>query len=169
MKNMSEKRLVIDGLELNYSGMFELEELLRKIDSLTAERGYVKNEKKRTEITRSYGKEFNIELRPTKKKTDYFTLMIKMRISITNLREVIVEKQGAKTKLNKGNVKIIFDAWTTSYYEGIWEQKPLFYYLRHLFEKAIYQFHTDEHIKELSDDCHYIYNNVKSFLELYEL
>ena len=46
---MTTKRLVVDGLELNYDGMFSLKSLLDNIDKSLSSRGYAKNEKRRTE------------------------------------------------------------------------------------------------------------------------
>ncbi len=74
MRNMSEKKLYLDGLELTYEGLFNLNELLKAIDVMIKDRGYVKGEKRREEVIKSTGREFSIELRPVKKKTDYFVL-----------------------------------------------------------------------------------------------
>ena len=163
---MSEKKLYLDGLELNYEGLFDLKALLKTIDGLVKQRGYGKGEKRREELIRAGGREFSMELRPVKKKTDYFVLMVKMRISITNMTDVEVVKDDARTIMNKGKVNILFDAWTTTDYELRWEQKPLFYFLRNLFERGIYKFHTDRYSDELIDDTHFIYNNIKAFLNL---
>ena len=163
---MSEKRIICDGLEINYKGLFEINDLLRKIDEITATRGYAKFEKRREQLTRETHREFKMELRPTKKKSDYFALMIKIRMHITNMEDVEVTRDKIKMRLNKGNINMIFDAWTTTDYEWRWEQKPLFYFLRNIFERAIYKFHTDKHTGELDDDCHFIKNNIKAYLEL---
>ena len=166
MRNMSEKKLYLDGLELNYEGLFDINALLKAIDGIIKDRGYVKGEKRREEMIKAEGREFSMELRPVKKKTDYFVLMVKMRIHITNMTDVEVEKDDVRTMMNKGNISIIFDAWTTTDYELRWEQKPLFYFLRNLFERAIYKFHTDRYSDELIDDTHFFYNNIKAFLNL---
>lgn len=165
---MSEKQLVVDGLELKYSGIFDMNELLQTIDKYTGKRGYAKGEKRREEKVAPSGKEFSMELRHTKKKTDYFQLMIKMRLSITNLKDVEVVKDNIKKKMQQGNVLIIFDAWTTTDMEWRWEQKPLFIFFREIFERLIYKFHKDRYYNELSDDCHFVYENVKAHLNLFK-
>ena len=164
---MAEKKLIIDGLELHYKGLFDVNLLLKEIDKVIAERGYVKAEKRRAEIVTSTGKEFSMELRPTKMKTEFLKLMIKLRISITNMTEVEVLKDKVKTKLDKGDINIIFDAWTITDYEFRWEKKPAFYFLRTFFEKGIFKFHTDRYSNELMDDCHFVYNNIKAHLNLH--
>lgn len=163
---MTEKRLVVDGLELEYQGLFDLDALLKEIDKTTAEKGYSKSEKRRLEIARPEGKEFSIELRPSKSKSEYFILMLKIKVHITNIKEVEVLRGNKRTRMQEGKVSILFDAWTTTWYEFRWEQKPLFYFLRNLVDRFIYQFHTDANLGELSDDCHYVYNQVKAHLNL---
>ncbi len=169
MINMYEKKLYLDGLELTYEGLFELNSLLKTIDGLIKQRGYVKGEKRREEVIKATGREFSIEFRPVKKKTDYFVLMVKMRISITNMTDVEVVEDDVRTIMNKGDINIIFDAWTTTDYEFQWQQKPLFYFLRNLFERVIYKFHVDRYADELIDDTHFLYNNIKAFLNMSRL
>ena len=67
---MSEKKLYLDGLELIYEGLFNLNELLKAINAIVKDRGYVKGEKRREEVIKSTGREFSMELRPVKRKTD---------------------------------------------------------------------------------------------------
>jgi hypothetical protein len=164
---MPEKKIVIDGLELSYEGLFDLNDLLKAIDKYARERGYAKREKRRQEIVRPGGKEFSMELRPTKIKTEYYALMIKIRINITNLQEVEVLKNKVKTKLNKGNVSMVFDAWALTDFRRRWEQKPLYYFLRTLVDKFIYKFYSDKFHGELIEDCHFLHTNIKAYLNLH--
>ena len=165
---MTEKQLVVDALELKYSGIFDMNELFKTIDKYTGKRGYAKGEKRREEKVTPSGKELSMELRHIKKKSDYFQLMIKMRLSITNIKDVEVVKDNVKKRMQQGNILIIFDAWTTTDMEWRWEQKPWFVFARELFERVIYKFHTERHYDELSDDCHYVYENIKAHLNLHK-
>ena len=164
---MSEKRLVIDGLELHYEGLFDLNELLKAIDKFTAERGYAKAEKRRHETVTPSGKEFSMELRPFKVKTEYYTLLIKIRMNITGLKEVEVLEDSAKTKLNHGNISMIFDAWAVTDMKWRWGQKPIYYFFVILVDKFIYKFFSEKYHGELIEDTYYIYDNIKSHLNLH--
>jgi len=165
---MTEKRLVVDGLEFTYTGLFDLDALLKEIDKVSAEKGYTKNEKRRVEVAKPEGKEFSIELRPAKKKSDYFILMLKIRMTITEMKDVEVVRNKRTYRLQQGKIHVLLDAWTTTWYEFRWEQKPVFYFLRNLFDRFVYQFHTDAHLGEASDDCHYVYNQIKAHLNLHK-
>ena len=164
---MSEKRLVIDELELHYNGLFDINGLLKTIDAITIDKGYTKQEKRRTETVTPTGKEFYMELRPVKRKTAYYVLMIKLRISIGNMKEVEVIKDKTKVILNEGEIKILFDAWTTTDFEFRWEQKPIYYFLRNMFERVVYKIHTDRYLDELVDDCHFFHKNIKAYLNVH--
>lgn len=163
---MTEKKLVIDGLQLKYDGLFDLNKLLKEIDKRTSERGYTKAEKRRHEKVKPESKEFSIELRPSKIKTENDGLMIKIKMTITNLKEVEVLRDKVKTKLNKGNILMIFDAWKLSIHEKRWEHKPGFYFLRTLVDRFIYHF-RDEFEDELVEDTHYIHKEIKAHLQLH--
>lgn len=163
---MVEKNLVIDGLELKYKGLFNVKELFDEIDKIIKERGYSRFEKKREERIKPTGKEFSIELRPVKQKTQFYELMVKIRINIANLQDVEVVVDDTKRQMQQGEVDIIFDAWALTDFRGRWEQTPWFYILRALFEKAFFKVRTDKYIGELIEDVHYFYNNVRSHLHM---
>lgn len=164
---MPEKKIVIDGLELHYEGLFDLNDLLATIDKYSEEKGYVKREKRRQEIVTPSGKEFSIELRPTKIKTEYYVLMIKLRINITNMKEVEVLKNNVKTRMNEGKINMIFDAWVLTDYRKRWEQKPGFYFLRALVDRYIYKVYSEKYYGEVIDDTHFLHTNIKSYLMLH--
>ena len=164
---MSEKKLVVDGLELTYKGLFDLDGLLKKIDETTHTRGYAKVEKRRQELVKKEGKEFSMELRPTKIKSEYESIMIKIRLNITDLKEVEVLIDKKKNKLQEGNIAMVFDAWKTTDWKWRWEKKPGIYFLRTLVDKFIKRFHQGRHEGELIEDTQYVYTNVKGYLQLH--
>ena len=68
---MTEKNLIVDGLELHYKGLFDLQRLLKEIDRYSSERGYTKGEKRREEKITTSGKEFSMELRHIKRSEEH--------------------------------------------------------------------------------------------------
>lgn len=166
---MSEKSLVINGMQFNYKGVFEFDELIKAINKAVEERGYAKHEKKFEEKVKPEGKEMFIELRPRKAKTAYYQLMIKMRITMKNVTEVQVKLDDIPRKMNKGEINIIFDAWTTTDYENRWGNKPWFYFLKGIINKYIYKFPLEAGFSgEVADDTRYVYNQVRAALGLYK-
>jgi hypothetical protein len=165
---MTEKNLVIDGLELDYEGIFNMHDFLDKIDELAAKRGYAKSEKRREEHVYPSGKSFSIELKPTKVKNPDLWLTIKMRINIKDVKDTIVKREKRKVRLQKGKIHIIFDAWVFSTIEFKWEA-PWYTFFRKVFQKAFSLTHiiSAPETGEVSADCHYVYDNLRAFLNLY--
>ncbi|MFC1801639.1 hypothetical protein ACFLZB_04200 [Nanoarchaeota archaeon] len=166
---MSEKNLIVNNLQFSYKGIFEFGELLKVIYKSVEERGYAKHEKKHEEYVKPDGKEIYLELRPIKKKTEFFTLMVKLRITMSKIKEVDLVVDGYSRTFHQGDINIIFDCWTTTDYEGRWGQKAFYYFVRSLIDKYIYKFQMDEdYMGEGIADTKYIYNQIRSHLGLYK-
>lgn len=163
---MTEKNLVIDGLELDYEGVFDMGQLLAKIDEAASKKGYSSSEKRREEHVTPSGKEFHIELRPTKRMSEDDWLTIKMRIFITNLKDVAVVREKRKVKLQSGKIHIIFDSFVFGSHEWKWEA-PWFTFAKKLYEKIAYKIWTDKYEDLVSGDTHFVYDEIKGFLNLY--
>ena len=106
---MPETRNVIDKLRLTYEGLFSVPELYKLLENWFHEKGYDKRETKNMEKVTSEGKYIELVLQPWKKITDYAKIVMTVRIIMTDVKEVIVEKAGVKVKLNQGKVQFVFD------------------------------------------------------------
>ncbi|MBW2965839.1 hypothetical protein KY342_01905 [Candidatus Woesearchaeota archaeon] len=164
---MSEKKLIIDQLKLTFEGIFDLNGLYRTIDSWFYEKGYDKWERKNFEQVLPSGKDIELELLPWKKTTDYFKNIIRLRMRFTNVKDVEVEKQGVKLRLNQGRVMMIFDGYLVSDYEGKWEEKPMFFLIRTLFDKYVFKPYFSKFEKWVVNDVHDIHGRIQRFLNLY--
>lgn len=165
---MSELRLLVDHEKLNYEGLFNVTELYQLIDNFFREKGFDKREVMNEEHIRTEGKYIMIELMPWKKITDYINHIIRIEIKMFGIKDVEVEKDGHKIKLNKGRMNIIFDAYLETDYEHRWEQKPMFFFLRTIFDKFIYGIYTKEGAGELKATTYELKDVIKGFLNLYK-
>jgi len=164
---MAEKKLVIDQLRLNYEGLFDIPEMYKMIDGWFYEKGYDKYEKKNEEQVLPTGKEIIIDLRPWKKITDYAKNEIRIRIFMHHVKEIDIEKEGAKVTMHQGQIQMIFDGYLETDYENKWENKPIYFFLRTLFDKYIYKGYTSKFEDRLVNDVHDIHTRIKSFLNVY--
>src|SRR3989344_7031639 len=121
---MSEKKLVVDQLKLTYSGLFDFYGLYHMIDGFFYEEGYDRMEKKNYEQVLPSGKDIELDMRPWKKQTDYAKSIIQIRIIVTELKDVEIEKEGVKHKINQGNILIIINSFLDTDYENRWESSP---------------------------------------------
>jgi hypothetical protein len=164
---MAEREIVVDKMRLTYEGLFEATELYRHIDEWCRSRGYDKCENKNIEKITPEGKYIEIEIEPWKKLTDYARAIIKLRIIMTDVKEVEVEKDGIKVRQNQGKIQLVFDGYLQTDYENRWEGSPLFYFLRTIWDKYIYKLYTETLKKNVLDDVNHLSSTIKSFLNLY--
>jgi len=164
---MAEKKLVIDQLKLTYEGIFDLNGVYRTIDAWFYEKGYDKYEKKNYEQVLPTGRDIEIELLPWKKTTDYFKNIIRVRMRFVNVKDVEVEKHGVKLKLQQGRIMMIFDAYLESDYEHRWDQKPMFFFIRTIFDKYIFRNYFKQAEKWLVNDLYQLHGRIQQFLNIY--
>ena len=169
MVNMAEREIIVDKMRLTYEGLLSVPELYTMIDEWFHEKGYDKRENKNIEVvTQDRIKFIELELEPWKKITDYAKNIIKMRILISDLKHVDVEIKGVKQKLTQGKVQIVFDAFLETDYESRWEGKPIFYFLRTLFDKYFYKPFTAGFETGVKQDTLDLHSRIKAFLNLYK-
>lgn len=164
---MAERELIVDHIRLEYEGLFDARELLSMIDRYFRDKGYDKRELRNIEQVKPEGKYVEIEYLPWKKTTDYVKNEIWIRLIMSDLKEVEVEKDGVKVKLNQGKIQFVFDGYLTTDYENRWEAKPTFFLVRTLFDKYFLKTYIDKYKGVLVDDVQLLHSTIKSFLNLY--
>ncbi|OYT32725.1 hypothetical protein DRJ22_01390 [Candidatus Woesearchaeota archaeon] len=164
---MAERHIVIEKERLNYEGLFNAKELFEIIKSWAADKGYWVVEKIHAESLKPEGKYIELVLDPVfKKLTDYAKSVIKIRIQMSEVKDVTVEIDKRKTKLQEGKIKIVFDGILETDYEHRWEMKPLFYVIRTLWEKYIYTPFISGFEKDIKRDLMKLKDDIKSYLNL---
>jgi hypothetical protein len=165
---MSEKKLVVEHLKLQYDGLFDATGLYQYIDDWLREKGFDKREVRNREHVTPEGKFVELELQPWKKITTYAQHIIRMEIRLTKLKEVEIEKEKHKIRLNKGKVAITFDGYLVTDYEHRWEQRPLYFFLRTIFDKFIYRSYTAQYEALLVETVNQLHSGIKAYLNMYK-
>jgi len=164
---MVERRIIVDRLKLGYKGLFKAEEVYKMVDKYFRERAYTKHELKNYEQVSPEGKTVTVIKEPYRKITDYAKYVVRVTIKMNDVKEVVVEKDGVKVKMNTGNIDLIFDGFLELDYEKRWENKPMFYFLRALFDQFVFKVHTEKYEAGLSEETHMLRNQLRAFLNLY--
>jgi len=164
---MAEREVIVDHARMTYEGLFSVSEFYKAIDTWLREKGYDKMEKKNVESITPTGKYIEIELLPWKKTTDYAKNVIKLRIIMSDIKDVEIKKNDVKVKLNSGKIQIVSDAYLETDYEHRWEGKPSFFFLRTIFDKYFFKPYTKGYKGNLLKDYNDLMGNIKSFLNLY--
>ena len=164
---MGERRLVVDHLRVKYEGLFDLFELYKLIDSWLREKAFDKREVRNQEHVRQDGKYVELVLMPWKKISDYARHVVRMEIRAFKLKEVIVTMDGRKVKMNKARLDIIIDAYLDTDYEGRYETKPFYFFIRTIFDKFVYRTYSTQFEELLVENVSQLHSTIKSFLNLY--
>ncbi len=166
---MAEREILVDKQRLQYEGLFNFSDLYAMIDEWFEYKGYDKREKKNIESIKPDGKYIEIEFEPWKKITDYAKSVIKVRMIANDMKVVEIERDGVKIKVNQGKLQFVFDVYLETDYENRWEQKPMFVFLRTLFDKYIFRTYTTSYQNEVLADFKDLHSQIRSFLNLYRM
>jgi len=152
---------------MDYEGLFNLLELYSVVDDYLKLKGYDKYEDLNEEQILPGGKEIHIIIGPMKWHTDYVRKVLKIDIRASGVKEVETEIDKVKVRLNQGKIKILFSASLDTDWEGRWEQRPIYYFLRTLYDKLIYRKHTNDFTEEVISDLRELKEKMGAFLNLY--
>jgi len=162
-----ERSVIVDKMRFDYEGLFSLPELYKLIDEWLEEKNYDKKELKNIERVSHDSKYVEIEILPWKKVSDYVKNEIHMHMFFSELKDVEIVKDGVKVKLNSGKIHIIFDGYLNTDYENRWEGKPIFFFLRTVFDKFLYKPWMSGFESGVKNDVNALRDRMKSFLNLY--
>ncbi|MFH0978093.1 MAG: hypothetical protein V1837_02205 [Candidatus Woesearchaeota archaeon] len=162
-----EREVIVDKMRFDYEGLFSIPELYKLIDEWFEDKNYDKREIRNIERVSQDGKFIEIEILPWKKVSDYAKNEIRLRMFMSEIKDMEVEKEGVKVKLNQGKLHIVFDGYLSTDYENRWEQKPMFFFLRTIFDKYLYEPFQSGFQAGVRKDVYALRDQIKSFLNLY--
>ncbi|MBS3097149.1 hypothetical protein J4480_06985 [Candidatus Woesearchaeota archaeon] len=164
---MSEKKQVLYDLRTSYNGPFLVEDFYREIDSWIGEKGYEKEPKKKMEHVTKSGKKIELVIEAHKHLDDLHHSIIVLRALLDNIKEVTIKKSGKKIRMNNGDVFINIDGWIQSHIHGSFYQvKPIYYFIRALIDKYIYNFWSDKYDNAVAADGQDMFKRLRAFFEL---
>ena len=165
---MAEIRNIIDHKTIKYEGLFDAKELYNTLKEWQNEKRYIQQEIQNFESIKDKGKEIYIKIEPYKEATDYIKFMIRVQVNMENVVDVEVKKDDIMKRMNKGDVTIIIDGLLVTDYENRWEQRPIYVFMRTLYDKIFFKVYTDKYIEILKEDTENMISTLKSFLNLYK-
>jgi len=165
--NMSELRIIVDHMKLDYSGLLDIKGLFKLINAWTMERAFQKKEDKNHEQNINGEKFIEYEISHWKKVSDYTRHVYKIRALFQNFKKVDVTLDSKRKKLDQGRILIYFDGFIEHDYEHRWDGNPLFVFFRTLYDKFVYRAYTNKFEQHITHDIHNLYNEIEKFLNTY--
>lgn len=164
---MPEKKILVEELKIEYEGLFEVSELYKLIDRWLKDKQYDKKELKNLEQVMPEGKYIELDLKPWKTLTDYVKYEFRIRIRGYGLKDVDIERDGHKMRMQQGRLLLIIDAWFVTDQAGNWESSPIWFFLRTIFDKYVYRGPLSRMEAGVVDDVFQLQTTIKNFLNLY--
>ncbi|MAH47599.1 hypothetical protein CMI37_17390 [Candidatus Pacearchaeota archaeon] len=152
--------------QVKQKGFFNYDELYKFCFTWLQEEGYDISEDKYEEKVTSFGKEVKIKWVAKKKISDYFRNIIEMKWLILGMTDAEVEIEGQKQKTNKGEVKIDVKGTLERDYEKRWENKPMWKFLRGVYDKYIIRATMEQYEGNLIQKSSSFFEQIKAFLNL---
>lgn len=150
-----------------HTGVFDFGSLYSFLyEWLTEENSYAVIEKKYSEKLKGDAKDIDIEWEGYRKINDYFRLKIKVVWRLLGLKNVEVEENGKKRKMNQGIVEVKMSGFLEKDYENKWEENPLMKFLRATYDKFIIKNRIEQYEDKITGDVDGTLAQVKSFLSL---
>lgn len=164
---MSDVRIIVDHLKLEYSGAFDANGFFKMIDHWMTSRGFNLRYNKNFEYDTKEGKQVEADMEPWKFITDTTRHFFKIKVFMFNLQPVEV-KSGKKTeKLHQGRVLVYLDAYIDHDWQHTWEEKPMLQFMRTMINKFMLKPYTERFEQRLTHDTYAFYHDMEGFFNLY--
>ena len=164
---MVERRIVVDTLRLHYQGVLNIVEFMDFVDKWLRENGYYKQINKTDEKVFKENRQVEIELTPWKKIDENAKIVIQIMFLFSNVKDVVVKKDGQRKKLQQAKVAITFMGLMESDWEHKWEGKPFYWLIYSLIDQFVWKIHSDKYYGLVAEECGDLHKQMKAFLNLY--
>ena len=152
---------------IQYDGFYDLGELYKHAHDWLEWRKFDIEEKKYKEKLKGDKKDLEIQWSVTRDYDEYSKIELEVKWILIAMAEVEVEKDGKKSKMNKGEINIFVSAYLILDKDDKWEATPFWKFLKHFYERYLYKSTIDVLKGEVWKTGWNFYNEIKSFLQLY--
>lgn len=162
---MAEKDTQFSG-KLRQKGIFNFRDFYNFAHALLKEEGYRIQEKNYTEGIKGDSKKIEIRWVALKKVSDYFRYMIQVDWLVLNMKNVEVQKEGKKIKMNSGDIELRIKGILIKDYEHKWEDNPFFKILRGIYDRYIIRSRLEKYEDNVLDETEEFIAQCKSYLSI---
>ncbi|MBI2558480.1 hypothetical protein HYW20_04100 [Candidatus Woesearchaeota archaeon] len=164
---MGHLKIVVDHEKIDYNGPVNVSDLLRMIENFLFERGFDKRQDKDFEQHTSHGKFIEWQIAPWKKVTDYIRYIVKVRVLGYDILKTDVVSNGKKSRIDTARIIIVIDGFMEYDYDNYWDDKPILFFLRTIYDYFIFKAYTERFEHRLVHDINHLHHNIEKFLNLY--
>ncbi len=163
-----ERILVIDHLKLGYEGLFNATELYNLISEWFYDKGWDWYEKMNQELVTPQGKQIRLILEPWKSSSEFYKISMRIKLNMHDVKEVEVENNSQKLRLNHGVIRITFDGYVSWDRQEVWTKKPFYWFLGVLFQKYFFKQHYAKFEAWITSDVDDLHQKIKTYLNVFK-
>lgn len=165
---MTERTLVVDHLKLSYEGLFNTVEIYNIISSFFYEKGWDWYEKTNQELVTPAGKQIRWLFEPWKNVSDYYKIVMVIKVHMLDVKQVEIEQEGQKVKFDHGAIRITFDGYVVSDRKGKWTNQIFTWFLSILMEKYFFREHYSKFETWIKSDIEDLHQKLKTYLNVFK-
>ncbi len=162
---MAEKDTLYQG-KIKQGGIFSFKDFYSFTYDWLRDEGYDLIEKSYSEKVKGDSKELKIKWEAERDISDYFRFVIQMDWFIIGMKDVEVQKEGKKVKMNSGLLEIKFKAILVRDYENRWEDRPIWKFLKGVYDRYIIRARIEDYENKILEELNELIDQCKSFLAL---
>jgi hypothetical protein len=147
-------------------GVFHFKETYQFMYKWLIEEDYWIEEEKYVEEVTGDTKKIEIIWSAHKKISDYFRNDIKLTWTILNMKNVEVEKDGKRVKMNEASFEVKFVGSLVKDYKSTWEKNPMTKFFRGVYDKFIIEGRIEKYEDKLFGDVKDLIQDTKGFLAI---
>ena len=164
---MGNLKIIVDHEKIDYSGPFNLKDLLNDIENFIWEMGFDKRQDKDFEINTANGKSIEWQYSPWKKISDYVRYIIKVRVLGFDIVKTDMRHNGEKNKVDNGRLIIVIDGFVEYDYDSYWDDKPILHFFRTIFDYFVFKAYTENFEQRLVHDVNKLHDHLEKFFNMY--
>ena len=164
---MVERKQVLYDLRTSYNGPFIAEDFYAEVENWIKEKGFEKDPKKRMEHVTKNGKKIEWLVEAHRHLDELHYSIVVLRVLLDNVKEVTIKKNNRKIRINNGDIFVNIDGFVLSHIHGSFYQvKPIYYFIRALIDKYIYNFWSNKYDGIVAADGHDLFKRIRAFFNL---
>lgn len=161
---MAELTTVARSVKVSFEGLFDFSDLIRNVISVFKSQGFGWFESQHNEIVKETGKDIFIHADNRREISDYARSRIVVYVTIRDLTDVAIEKDGRKMVVNRAKVTFEFEAYLQTDYMGRFDGKAWLYFYRAMMEKFIAVREMHRYKTLVREDLDFVLKEIHGYL-----
>ena len=165
---MVEKKQIVYDLMLKYNGPLSVEEFYSETEKWMREKGMHKELKRKSEQVTPKGRRIEWIIEAWKSFDHDNKEVVRLRALFDTVKEVNIKRKNRSIRFNEGDVFIVIEGFLETQLAKRWTQKPMYFFLRTLYDKYIWPI-LNKYDGEVLADSYDLHKRLKAFFDVYKM